>query len=193
MEPELSAYDTLPAGDFAGAMLTPTEALEGGIVAPPGQSGSTSAATAGLERLAMRVGNLNLLCAPDAGREVLTPPPVSHLPHTPPWLPGVANVRGALVPVLDLSLAFGLERIDARRAYLLISGSGDATIGLLVDGLPVLKQFAASERLIGVPPHPAMLAGHVLGAFESKGAVWIDVDIPGLLATLGDLIVQASA
>ena len=177
-------------GAVADAMLRPTEALDGGIVALPGQADESAADSAARERLAIRIGNLRLLCAPDAGREVLTPPPVSRLPHTPEWLLGVANVRGALVPVVDLAMAFGLERIDARRAYLLISGAGDSTIGLLVDGLPVLQRFEAAERLSGVPPHPQMLTGHVYGAFESKSAIWIDVNIQGLLDTLGDLIAQ---
>jgi chemotaxis signal transduction protein len=193
MEPELSLQDALAADGYAGAMLSPTQALDGGIVAPPTEAGDSDVDAASVERLAMRIGNLHLLCAPDAGREVLTPPPVSRLPHTPEWLPGVANVRGALVPVVDLALAFGLEHLDARRAYLLISGAGDSTIGLLVDGLPVLQRFAAAEKLNGVPPHPPMLDGHVYGAFASKGVVWIDVDIQGLLNTLADMIVQLSA
>ena len=100
MQTEPFLHDAPAAG--SGAPLRPTEALDGGIVAPPGQAGESAADFAARERLAVRIGNLHLLCAPDAGREVLTPPPASRLPHTPEWLLGVANVRGALVPRVRL-------------------------------------------------------------------------------------------
>lgn len=191
MEPEQSQHDVLVADDFAGAMLRPTEALDGGIVAPPGPAGESAADAAAMERLAIRIGNLHLLCASDAGREVLPPPPASRLPHTPEWLLGVANVRGALVPVVDPAMAFGLDRIDARRAYLLISGAGDSTIGMLVDGLPVLMHLGAGRRLDGIPPHPELLAGHVLGAWEHAGATWLEVALDGFFQTLGERIAAA--
>jgi chemotaxis signal transduction protein len=193
MEPEMSPRETETAGFSADAMLRPTEALEGGIVAPPDPARESAASGAAVERLAIHVGNLNLVCAPDAGREVILPPPASRLPHTPGWLLGVANVRGALVPVVDLAMAFGLERVNERRAYLLVSGAGDDAIGLLVDGLPVLQHFDPAERMSSTPPHPPMLDGHVYGAFEHARAVWVDIDIKGLLDTLAGLIAQPSS
>lgn len=170
---------------------SPTEALENGIIDPPAESDVTQ--TEGVvERLAIRVGGLHLLCDPDAGREVLLPPIVSRLPHTPEWLLGIANVRGALVPVVDLTLAFGLERYSDRRAYLLISGSGESALGLLVDGLPVLQHIDAGKRLDGIPPHPEMLKGHVRGAMAHAGSTWLDVELYGLFQTLGEQIAQAA-
>lgn len=170
------------------APLRPTEALEGGIVSPPAETAGAAAGPAAVERLAIRLGNLHLLCAPDVGREVILPPPASPLPHTPAWVAGVANVRGALVPVVDLAPAFGIERLKDRRTYLLISGTGDDTIGLLVDGLPVLQQLEPGELLNNTPPHPEALDGHVHGAYEHGGAVWLDVDVRGVFKTLGQQI-----
>lgn len=171
--------------------LRPTQALEGGIVDPPAEK--DVAQTEGtIERLAIRVGGLHLLCDPDAGREVLLPPTVSRLPHTPEWLLGIANVRGALVPVADLALAFGLERHSDHRAYLLISGSGENAMGLLVDGLPVLQHIDTRKRLDGIPPHPEMLKSHVRGAMLHAGSTWLDVELNGLFRTLGERIAQVT-
>ena len=188
METEKSTHETESAACFAGPLLRPTEALDGGIVNPPLEADEAAAGATTLERLAMHIGSLRLLCAPDVGREVLAPPPASRLPNMPEWLLGVANVRGALVPVLDLATAFGVERDNAVRGYMLIAGSGDDAVGLLVDGLPILRRFEISEKLLGIPPHPEALQSHVIGAFEREGAVWIDVDIRGLLGALGDRI-----
>ncbi len=188
MEPKKSTHQTEYDARCAGALLRPTEALDGGIVDPTVEVDEAAASAATQERLAMRIGGLRLLCAPDVGREVLLPPAVSRLPNTPEWLLGVANVRGALVPVLDLATTFGVERDNAVRGYMLMAGSGDDAVGLLVDGLPILRWFEASEKLLGIPPHPEALQGHVIGAFERESAVWIDVDIRGLLGALSDRI-----
>jgi purine-binding chemotaxis protein CheW len=173
---------------LADAMLRPTEALEGGITAPDQASEATSAAE---ERLAIHIGSLNLLFPPETGREVLLPPPVTRLSHTAEWLLGVANVRGALVPVVDLAMAFGLEHADDWRTYLLISGAGESAIGLLVDGLPVLQRIDA-KRLKSIPPHPEILRGHVIAAVDHGGAIWLDVALEGVFKTLGERIASVA-
>lgn len=176
------------------AAVRPSEALDDGfnpasveVPAPDAPAGVVAA-----ERLAVRVGNLHLLLAADAGREVILPLPASRLPHTPAWLLGIANVRGALVPVVDLVSAFEVDRNDLSRPYLLILGTGDDAIGLLVDGLPVLQRFESIGKLSGVPPHPLMLDGHVYGAFEHAGVVWLDINIHGFLESLSELISPTS-
>lgn len=176
------------------AGLRPSEALDGGFDhgSADMSASDVSESAVGAERLAVRVGNLHLLLAADAGREVILPLPASPLPHTPAWLLGIANVRGALVPVVDLVSAFEVERNDLSRPYLLILGAGDDAIGLLVDGLPVLQRIDPSGKLSGVPPHPPMLDGHVYGAFEHAGVVWIDINIHGFLESLSELISPAS-
>ncbi|MCK7579680.1 MAG: chemotaxis protein CheW [Chromatiales bacterium] len=166
------------------ALVPPSVALSGEFVLPDAVDAAPAPAMAA-ERLAFRVGALALLCASDAGREVVLPPAVSRLPHLPAWLLGVANVRGMLLPVVDLALALAVGRDTALRPYLLIVGTGDAALGLLVDGLPAPQAFASHERLAGAPPHPEFLDGHVTGGYERDGALWLDVDIGGLLEVLG--------
>lgn len=56
---------------------------------------------------------------------------VTRIPQAPAHMLGVLNLRGAIVPVLDLRLRFGLER----------EGYGDGTVMIVV---------AVSERLFGV-------------------------------------------
>lgn len=190
MHPDSPLQDRAPVDAGSPPLLSPTAALDDGFMAPPAEAGATDAAV--VERLAIRIGVLSLLLPPDAGREVILPPPASSLPHTPAWLTGVANVRGTLVPVLDLAAAFEVERDQQLRRYLLITGDATDPLGLLVDGLPVLRHFETGERLSGVPPHPPLLDDLLTGAYAQGATVWIDVDITGLLDRIGERLAESA-
>lgn len=100
-----------------------------------------------------------------AVREVLRPPRLTAVPLAPPEVVGVANLRGQIVPVLDLRVRLALE---ARRpaAHVLILRVGDATFGVLVDsvGDVVEVERAAFEP---VPEHVVLERAELLsGAFK---------------------------
>src|SRR4051812_47873803 len=66
--------------------------------------------------------------------EVLRMVAVSPLPGSPAWLSGVINLRGHIIPVMDLRLRMGLaaEPIDLTTP-LIIAESNGQTLGLVVD------------------------------------------------------------
>jgi twitching motility protein PilI len=172
--------------DTPRLLLSPTEALGGRLALPQGAGDGKSGAADAVERLAFRVGPIGLLCASDAGREVALPPPVTRLPNLPAWMRGLANVRGTLIPVVDLAPAFGVEHQTALTRYLLVVGDGDGALGLLVDGLPAIARFGAEEKMRGLPPHPERLSGHVACGYEREGVVWLDVDEAGIFGAVRD-------
>jgi purine-binding chemotaxis protein CheW len=108
-------------------------------------------------------------------REMLAPPPHTALPHAPRSVLGLVNLRGRLVPVIDLRARLGLPdaAAGAERRLLVCEAGGDV-VGLLVDALeevfparprdiepiPPLGAAARSEALAGVvarPRGPALL------------------------------------
>ena len=80
----------------------------------------------GARRLASSIGEVNEIMVP----QVLTP-----VPGTQPWLLGVANVRGNLVPVVELGLfLFGSATLIGERTRVLLVRQGNSgSVGLLVD------------------------------------------------------------
>lgn len=58
-------------------------------------------------------------------------PKVTRVPNAPPFFTGVANVRGAVVTLLDLSAFFGMGHAE-NVAELIIIEAGDLTLGLPV-------------------------------------------------------------
>lgn len=66
--------------------------------------------------------------------------PVTKVPNAPSFVRGVMNLRGAIVPVIDLRLRFGLETVEYTKTTVVIvatvqSASGSRIIGTVVDGV----------------------------------------------------------
>lgn len=77
-------------------------------------------------------------------REVITLPPLRHIPGSSPLVRGVAAIRGHTVPVVDLALAIGLSRapaVESRDSKVIVSEFNRSVQGFLVSGV---------ERIVNV-------------------------------------------
>jgi purine-binding chemotaxis protein CheW len=62
--------------------------------------------------------------------------PVTPIPNTPAHIKGVLNLRGSVVPVLDLRTRFGMEQIEYTKFnVIIVINIGSRVIGLLVDSV----------------------------------------------------------
>ncbi|MDE2406064.1 MAG: chemotaxis protein CheW [Sphingomonadales bacterium] len=84
-------------------------------------------------------------------REILDCREASRLPGAPGWLLGLTDVRGTSVPVVDLRLRLGLDPAEATPASRVLvvdlprdGGAGDLVLGLLVDRVLDVSDFAAA-------------------------------------------------
>jgi purine-binding chemotaxis protein CheW len=60
--------------------------------------------------------------------------PITRVPKTPKYIKGVINLRGDIIPVMDLRLKFGLEEIEeTEETRIIILKLEDASIGVIVD------------------------------------------------------------
>jgi purine-binding chemotaxis protein CheW len=76
-------------------------------------------------------------------REVLRVPEISRVPQAPPHIRGVINVRGQIVPVVELRTRLGLEPLEVTPgSRVVVVESKDRAIGLLVDGASQVLQVA---------------------------------------------------
>ncbi len=92
-------------------------------------------------------------------REVVDTPAVSQMPNAPDWIFGMMNLRGRIVPVVDLKKKFGLaeaaEAAAHARTYVVVvelpGDDGDALpVGLLADA--VLEVFDFDPAQLAPPP-----------------------------------------
>ena len=83
-------------------------------------------------------------------REILEMQRITNVPRTAEYLLGVMNVRGRVVPVVDLRLKFGLQKaeqtVESATIVLEVTDNGTASlIGLLVDSVDEVLELAAEE------------------------------------------------
>ena len=97
------------------------------------------------------------------------------LPHAPPCLKGVINLRGTVLPVLDLACRLGLPaRQQGSRDVIIVVHLGQRLTGLLVEAVSDIVTFDAADlqpppELTGTPVDP------VVSALSLKGERMIRV------------------
>jgi purine-binding chemotaxis protein CheW len=109
---------------------------------------SSSAGPAGDDRrfIAFRLAGVTHALPAENVREVLSMVLITPLPDAPPWLTGVINLRGTVIPVIDLRIRIGVPaaQIDLGTPILVADDNGRA-IGLIADGIDQIIQVPASS------------------------------------------------
>ena len=76
---------------------------------------SVSEITETRQYLTFKLGNEVFATDVAKVREVLDLTPITQIPRTPEFMAGVINLRGSVVPVVDLRLCFGMSRTESTR------------------------------------------------------------------------------
>ncbi len=116
-------------------------------------------------------------------REVLDMSHITRVPRAPDFMRGVINVRGSVVPVVDLRLKFGLTRtentVDTRIVVMEISLDGESTVlGALADSVDEVIELEPTH--IENPPRIGMrwrtefIKG--IGKRDEKFIIILDID-----------------
>lgn len=121
-------------------------------------------------------------------REIMGIQEITAVPQTPSHVKGVINLRGKVVPVVDLRLKFGLAAAEyTQRTCIIVTQvqgeSGPVLIGIVVDGVSEVLNLTGQE--IEDTPDFGEEAGvrYLLGMAKVKGKVKILLDIDQVLST----------
>lgn len=123
--------------------------------------------------IAFRLGRNKLITPMDDVVEILDFPELSIVPLTQQWVRGIANIRGSLLPVIDLNGYLGNEmtRITNKTRMLVIDFNGVYS-GLVVDELLGLKCFLEDELTDEDPGVDAELRSYIHSGFRRGDEVW---------------------
>jgi purine-binding chemotaxis protein CheW len=77
-------------------------------------------------------------------QEIIRMQPITRVPNGPAFIEGVTNLRGRVIPVLDLRKRFALDQDEpTRRSRIVVGELGDHTVGLVVDGVSEVLRVSA--------------------------------------------------
>lgn len=98
--------------------------------------------------------------------------PVARLPGVKPWVIGLANMRGSLLPVIDLGrYLFDSEFSSDGSGRLLIVNHGTSRVGLRVDAIVGMRHFLQTQRTGNTPSLPRPLDACVAEGYIDKDQV----------------------
>ena len=125
-----------------------------------------------------RIGKRRLASGFDEVREILPLPPVSPVPGAQPWMLGVANVRGNLLPIVDLKQFLEGERTvlhESQRVLIVRQPGGD--VAVTIDELFGQRSFVAEQELPSeVLPERGLAEGRyayfIDRAYDAAGHSW---------------------
>ncbi len=112
---------------------------------------NVEAADAVLELISFEIAEQEFCIDIRTVREIRGWTPATPMPQTPEYMLGVINLRGAVIPVLDLRNRLGLGRTDpSSRHVIVVVQQDERVVGLLVDG--VQETFQVEANLLRPPP-----------------------------------------
>lgn len=99
-----------------------------------------------IELLSFRVGGQDYSVDIMSVREIRGSARATSLPHAPAFVKGVINLRGSVLPILDLSARLGLDTAaDDERNVIIVVDHDQRTVGLMVDAVSDILSIPLSE------------------------------------------------
>lgn len=116
-------------------------------------------------------------------KEIVKFEAVTTVPNTPPWVRGVTNLRGTVVPVIDLAVKFGMSNSSISKfsciiiTEVLFQGE-NLTMGVLADSVSQVVELTANE-IEETPPFGTRVKTEYLlgmGPLGKKFCLILDID-----------------
>jgi len=120
-------------------------------------------------------------------REIIGMMPITPVPETPKFVKGVINLRGKVIPVIDLRLRFGMDDSDyTERTCIIVveieDRTGTVQVGIVVDSVSEVLNIK-SEDIAETPSFGTKLkTDYILGMAKMEGGVKILLDINKVLS-----------
>ena len=111
-------------------------------------------------------------------REIITLPPITAVPQVAPWIKGVINLRGKVIPVIDLRVRFNLPSAEftGRTCIIVVDvtqNDHSVAMGILVDSVSDVMAIAAEDVEKAPEMGSRAVSAYVEGLAKIRGGVKI--------------------
>jgi purine-binding chemotaxis protein CheW len=115
-------------------------------------------------------------------REIRGYAPITPIPNVPPHVRGVMNLRGTVLPVIDLRMKFHLAQVEYNKfTVIVIATVGEKTVGLLVDAVSDVLMVNQDEIRDAPDFGTAVDTRFINGVFQSRDRLTVALDLEELL------------
>ena len=111
-------------------------------------------------------------------REIIRMREITPLPRQPPYVEGVMNVRGAIIPVVNLKKRFGLQESGSKHPHIVIVESAKGLVGMLVDSVTEVIRVPA-RQITSAPQVTKGIDGeyvHGICSLGEKLVIYLDLE-----------------
>lgn len=163
-------------------------------VAPKRAQGSAGVMTSVREFLAFKLGaeeyGIDILRV----QEIRSFEPPTRMANAPAYILGVVNLRGVIVPIVDMRIKFNLEEVKYDTfTVVIVLNIGSQVIGMVVDGVSDVITLAP-EQLRPVPELSSSIGSdHLLAIGSLENRMLILLDIEKLMSSADMGLLSASA
>ena len=112
-------------------------------------------------------------------REIIRMPDITKMPNTPPYVEGIINLRGKVIPIVSMRRRFGLAEsdYDGRTRIMVMDVVGGLT-GFIVDGVSEVIRIQSGD----IQPPPSMVSGNIgqdfiTGVFNHQERLLVLMDV----------------
>lgn len=123
--------------------------------------------------VSFRIGNDKLIAPMNEIEEILDLPEFTYVPGVKSWMVGVANVRGGLLPLMDLKgFILGEDIKQRKKGRVIVIDYMGFNTGLIVEEVYGMKHFQAKDRSEDIPSLHENVSKYVNKAFSQEGNSW---------------------
>jgi len=109
---------------------------------------------------------------------------VTRIANVPPFIKGVTNLRGIIVPIVDLRIRFNLGRVDYdAQTVVIILNLARRVVGIVVDGVSDVLMLGASQISTAPEFGSVLSTEYLIGLATTEDRMLILVDIEKLMTS----------
>ena len=117
-------------------------------------------------------------------KEIIKMEKITLIPNAPDFVEGVINLRGNIIPIIDLKKRFNLEEIEGdKNTGIIIVKIEDVDMGIIIDSISKVVYISNSD----IQPPPPMLSGigqkYIKGVGKLEDKLLVVLDLEKLFTT----------
>jgi twitching motility protein PilI len=133
-------------------------------------------------RFGYRIGYFHFILDKSMVTEIVIDPVIYSIPNSPIWLSGMLNLRGNILPVIDLSKELNTSLKSKPGKFVLVIDKGETALSILVDALP--KSLENTTEAQSLDKVMNISNDYLSPGLISEDKQWMQVDIKSLIKAM---------